>query len=99
MRASSLGADAGGKTELWARGVEDTVVSVEEDIAVDVLAAGADALETTEAGLAGGICGSKVQNRSRNGSIIRVPNHKAEGWQVGSTGESVATLGVVQLGA
>lgn len=84
---------------MWARGVEDTIVSVEEDIAVDVLVARADALETAEASGARGVCGSKVQDLSRNGSIIRGSNQEAEGWQVGSAGESVATLGVVQLGA
>jgi hypothetical protein len=38
-----------GKAELGSVGVKDTIVSIEENISIDVLGASADALKTTEA--------------------------------------------------
>jgi hypothetical protein len=89
----------GCKAKLWPRGIENTIVSVEEDVTVDVLVAGTDALKTAEASCAAGVSGPKVQVLSWDGSIVRGSNQEAEGWQAGSAREGITALSVVQLGA
>jgi hypothetical protein len=67
----------GCKAELWSGGVEDTIVCIEEDITIDVLVPGANALETAEAGGATGVSGPKVQISGWDGSVFRGSNQEA----------------------
>jgi hypothetical protein len=77
--------------------IEDSVISVEENITVDVLGSTSNTLEGPEASVS--TSGSEVEERSRDGGVGRGADAEGEGGECGRAGEGVATLGRVVRGA
>ena len=76
-------------------GIEDTIVSIEEDIAINVLITTSNALKRAKAGAACGISSTEVQVFGGNSGIACAPNLEAESWESGAAGKDVASLTVV----
>lgn len=76
----------------------NNVLALQEDITKDVEPDARVALDTTEAGAAASLDGSKVDELSGN-SLFDATNGDREGWERGAARESVASGGVVVLGS
>lgn len=87
------------EAELRSAGIENTVVSIEEDVTVDILVAASDTLEGAKAGLAGRISGAEVQVFGGNGGIAPAANLEAKSWEIGAARKDVAALSVIKFGS
>ena len=82
-----------GKSESWPGCIEDGVVGIEEDVAVDVLGATANGLERTEAGTARS--STEVQKGGRDGGVVGGTDLEGQSWEGSRAWEGVASLGGV----
>lgn len=79
---------------MWDGGVEYTVVGVEEDVAVDVLVATTDGLETAEA--AAGFGGrSEVEEAARDRGVVALTDQEGD---VGESSRAVEDVAAIFLG-
>ncbi len=77
-------------------GIKDTIISIKENIAINILPTRAHTLETTKTSRTRRIRRRKVQILRRNSSIIARPNQEAKRRQLSITREDIAALSIVQ---
>lgn len=93
------GGSGSGEAEAGSVGIENTVESVEEGIAIDVLLAVARGLEGAEADLAGLVGRGKVEVVGGDGGVAAIADCDGERGEGGGTGEDVTAQAIVQLAA